>query len=134
MAYHVIAPEEIDPLPDRPSRTHDVRVALDLEHLGLRIYVVEPGEDIPWSGLHYHDTQEEAFYVNEGSIHVETPNEEFQVATGELFVVEPENPHRAFNPAEADEPARVLGIGAPPVDDGHAVTEDHSETNGSSSR
>ncbi len=134
MAYHVITPEDIEPNPDRPSRTHDVRVALDLDKLGLRVYHVDPGEDIPWSGLHYHDTQEEAFYVVAGTVHVETPDEEFTVGTEQLFVVEPGNPHRVFNPADADGPAKVLGIGAPPVDDGHAVTTDHSETNGSSSR
>lgn len=134
MAYHVVTPEEIEPTPDRPSRTHDIRVALGLENLGLRVYHVEPGEDIPWSGLHYHDTQEEAFLVVDGNIHVETPEKEFRVDEGQLFVVEPGNPHRAYNPDSAAEAAEVLGVGAPLVNDGHAVERDHSETNGSSSR
>ncbi len=134
MAYHVVTPEDIEPSPDRPSRTHDIRVALELDQLGLRVYHVEPGENIPWSGLHYHDTQEEAFFVVDGTIHVETPDEEFRVEEGQLFVVEPGNPHRAYNPGTAPGTAEVLGIGAPPVNDGHAVDADHSETNGSSSR
>lgn len=121
MGYHVVTPEDIEPTPGRPSETRDIREALGLSHLGLRTYNVEPGEDIPYSGMHYHETQEEVFYVIDGTLSVETPDEVYEVETGELFVAEPESPHRAFNDAEASSHLRVLGIGAPQVQDGHAV-------------
>lgn len=123
MGYHVVNPETIDPTPGRPSDTRDIREALGLSNLGLRVYDVEPDEDIPYSGLHYHDTQEEVFFVIEGTLNVETPEETYTVNSGELFIAEPESPHRAYNDAGATEPLRVLGIGAPPVNDGHAVGE-----------
>lgn len=119
MGYHVVDPETLDPVPDRPSETRDIRDAVGLDNLGLRVYRVEPGQDIPYSGLHYHDTQEEVFYVIDGEIHVETPDQVYTVERGQLFIAEPEHPHRAYN--DSDEEARVLGIGAPKVEDGHPV-------------
>ncbi|WP_459194696.1 cupin domain-containing protein [Halosimplex sp. J119] len=120
MGYHVVDPDGLDPEPDRPSEMRYVSEAADLDNLGLRTYRVEPGEEIPLSGLHYHDTQEEAFYVIDGTLAVETPEETYRVETGQFFVAEPESPHRAHNPADADDPVRVIGIGAPPVSDGHS--------------
>jgi len=119
MGYHVIDPDDVEPTPDRPSEMRYVSEAADLGEMGLRHYRVEPGEDIPVSGLHYHDRQEEAFYVVEGRLRVETPDEEFVVEAGQFFVAEPESPHRAFNGADGDEQAVVIGIGAPAVSDGH---------------
>lgn len=42
------------------------------------------------------------------------------VDADEVFVVEPESSQRASNPNAAEEPAVVLAIGAPAVDDVHA--------------
>ena len=120
MGYHVVDPDDIEPSPDRPSEMRYISEAVGLEHLGLRLYRVAPGETVPLSGLHYHETQEEAFYVVDGALRVETPDREYAVEQGELFVAEPESPHRAFNHAGAADVAVVLGLGAPPVSDGHA--------------
>lgn len=120
MGYHVIDPADLDPVPDRPSEMRYVSEAAGMERLGLRRYDVEPGEEIPLSGLHYHDEQEEVFYVVEGELRVETPDREYVVERGQFFVAEPESPHRAFVADDADGTAVVLGIGAPPLDDGHA--------------
>ncbi|MFB6308417.1 MAG: cupin domain-containing protein [Haloarculaceae archaeon] len=124
MGYHVIDPNDLTPEPDRPSEMRYVSEAAGMDNLGLRIYSVEPGEDIPLSGLHYHDTQEEAFYVAEGELAVETPDRVYRVEQGQFFVAEPESPHRAHNPADADGTVRVVGIGAPPVSDGHKYEPD----------
>lgn len=123
MAYHVVDPDQLPVAPDRPSEMHDVAAAVGLENLGLRTYRVEPGQDVPLSGMHYHDEQEEAFYVTAGTLSVETPETTSTVETGEFFVAEPASPHRAHNPADAREDVRLIGIGAPPVDDGHAYQE-----------
>ena len=66
---------------------------------------------------HYHEQQEEAFFVVEGTLHVETPDTEFVVEAGEVFVAEPDSPHRAVNPDDASRPVRVFAVGAPAVDD-----------------
>ncbi len=56
-----------------------VSEAAGMEQMGLRVYDVAPGEEIPLSGLHYHETQEEAFYVLEGELSVETPDRVYRV-------------------------------------------------------
>lgn len=118
MGYHVIDPDEVDAMPDRPSTARSISDAAGLETLGLRVYVAAPGEQLPLA-YHYHDEQEEAFYVIEGELHVRTPERTYRVGTGEVFLVEPGNPHLAHNPEGADAPVRVLAIGAPSKNDVH---------------
>ncbi len=129
MGYHHIDPDNLEQFDDRPADIRSISTAAELDYqdspLGLRQYVVEPGQQPPLA-YHYHDEQVEVFYVLEGTLHVETPEGEFVVGTDEVFVAEPGSPHRAFNPAEADEPCRVLAIGAPTVDDAHPYEPDDS--------
>jgi len=120
MGYHVIDPDELPVEPERPSDMRYVSEAAGLEHLGLRIYTVEPGEEIPLSGMHYHDEQEEVFYVREGTLSIETPDRTYDVDAGRFFVAEPGSAHRAHVPADADEAASAIGMGAPPQSDGHS--------------
>jgi quercetin dioxygenase-like cupin family protein len=118
MGYHVVDPEAIEPLPDRDATARSVSDAVGFETVGLRRYRAAPGEQLPMV-YHYHDEQEEAFYVLEGELHVETPEGEFVVPTGQLFCVTPGEPHRAHNPADADGAVEVLAIGAPSTGDAH---------------
>jgi uncharacterized cupin superfamily protein len=124
MGYHVVDPDDLEPEPDRPSEMRYVSEAAGMENLGLREYRVEPGEEIPLSGLHYHDRQEEAFYVVEGELSVETPDREYVVEAGQFFVAEPNSPHRAYVDGEAPGTARLVAVGAPPVSDGHSYPDD----------
>lgn len=117
MGYHVIDPSDIEPLPDRSSTTRSISDEVGFSLLGLREYEAAPGEQIPLK-YHYHEQQEEALYVLEGDLHVETPDREYVVRPGEFFVVEPGNPHRAHNPASATKTVRILGVGAPSDDSG----------------
>jgi quercetin dioxygenase-like cupin family protein len=119
MGYHVIDPDDLEPEPDRPSEMRYVSEAADMDRMGLRVYAVDPGEEIPLSGLHYHDEQEEAFYVVSGTLSVETPEEVYRVEAEEFFVADPGSAHRAHVADDADESARVIGMGAPPLSDGH---------------
>ena len=123
MGYHVVDPADLEPEPDRPSEMRSISEAAEMDHLGVRVYRVEPGESIPLSGLHYHDEQEEMFYVLDGRLSVETPDRVFNVEPGQFFVAEPESPHRAHNAAEADRDLRVIGMGAPSQSDGHSYEE-----------
>lgn len=116
MGYHTVDPSDVDSLSDRPVDARSISDAAGLENVGLRIYTADPGEQLPLA-YHLHDEQEEAFFVVEGTLHVETPDEEFVVEEGTAFVAEPGSPHRAFNPADATETIRVLAVGAPSVDD-----------------
>ena len=119
MGYHHVAVEDLEPTPDRPSTQRSVSAAAGLENLSAHVYEVDPGEQIPLA-YHYHDDQEELFYVVEGTLSVETPEVTYSVGADEAFAVEPESPQRAFVPEDADGPARAFVVGAPAVDDAHA--------------
>jgi len=123
VGYHLVDPDDLDPEPNRPSEMRSISEAAGMKNMGLREYSVAPGEEIPVSGLHYHDEQEEVFYVVAGELRVETPDREYTVAEGQFFVAEPESPHRAYTDPDATGEARVIGIGAPAVSDGHAYRE-----------
>lgn len=116
MGYHVVDPEAITPTPDRPCDLRSISGAVGLSNLGLNVYEAAPGEQVPLA-YHVHDEQEEAFYVCEGTLHVETPERTYEVAAGECFAAEAESPHRAYNPEDADATVRLLAVGAPAIDD-----------------
>lgn len=122
MSYHLLDPDDLDQWDDRPTDVRSLSVAAGYDYqdskLGLRVYELAPGEQ---SGLayHYHDEQVEAFYVLEGTLHVETPDEEYVVERDHAFFVDPGSPQRAYNPDDAAEEVRVLAIGAPSADDAH---------------
>ncbi|MFB6310382.1 MAG: cupin domain-containing protein [Salinirussus sp.] len=123
MGYHVVDPDDLEPVPDRPSDMRYISEAIGMENMGLRLYRVQPGEEIPLSGLHYHDTQEEAFYVVEGTLSIETPDDTLTIEAGQFFVAEPGSAHRAYVDAE-DSRTVVVGMGAPPVEgDAHHYDE-----------
>ena len=119
MGYHHIDPASLDPTPDRPCVQRAIDDAVGLDEFAMKRYEVAPGERIPLS-YHYHDRQEEAFYVLAGRLHVETPGETYEVGTDEVFVVEPGHPHRAYNPESAEGEVVVLAVAAPRIDDVHA--------------
>lgn len=114
MGYRTVDPGDVAPEPDRPSECRKLSAAAGLESMAINRFRAEPGEQIPL-GYHYHDEQEEAFYVLKGAMAVETPEGTYEVGADELFTVEPGNPQRAYVPTEADGEATVLAIGAPAV-------------------
>jgi uncharacterized cupin superfamily protein len=116
MGYHVVDPEEIEQTPDRPCDHRSVSDAVDLTNVGVNMYRAAPGEQLPLS-YHVHDEQEEVFLVLNGALSVETPDGEIVVSEGQLFVAEPESPHRAFNPETASQVVTAMAVGAPAVDD-----------------
>lgn len=127
MEYHHVVTADLEQHDDRPADVRSISAAAGLDYegspLGLRVYEVAPGQQPPLK-YHYHDEQTEVFYVLEGTLYVETPEETFILGADEAFVAEPESPHRAYNPDDADSSVRVLAIGAPSVDDVHAYEED----------
>ncbi|MFB6113264.1 MAG: cupin domain-containing protein [Halodesulfurarchaeum sp.] len=116
MGYHVISPDDLEPTPDRPSTQRAVSDEADLENFALNVYEAQPGEQIPLA-YHLHTTQEEAMYVLDGTLTIETPEGDRVLGPDEVFIAEPGSPHRAYNPDDAEEPVRVIAVGAPRVDD-----------------
>ena len=118
MGYHAITVDELAATPDRPCERRAISDVAGLSSANINRYDVAPGEQIPLA-YHYHDEQEELFYVLSGTLSVETPEGEYTIDADEVFIAEPDSPHRAYNPADAEREVCVLAIGAPSVDDVH---------------
>ena len=120
MGYRTVATDDVEQVPDRPSELRRLTAEAGLEHVAVNRYSADPGEMLPLQ-YHYHDDQEEAFYVIAGRIEVETPEGTYEVGADELFAAEAGSPHRAYCPEDAEETAEVLALGAPQsVGDVHA--------------
>ncbi len=129
MGYRVVDPTEVEPVPDRPCELRRISEAAGLSQLAVNRFSADPGEQLPLA-YHYHDEQEELFYVVEGTLAVETPDETYEVTEKSFFAVEPKSPQRAYNPADADERVTVVAVGAPAVSgDAHAY-DPEDETDG----
>lgn len=128
MGYERIDVSDLDPLPDRTASGYEVSdhylAFRDIDgvarparrgptRFGFRVYHAEPGEGLGAGGMHYHEEQEELFFVVEGTLHVETPDDTYVLVPGQALFVEPESPQRAYVPDDADEPAYVIATGAP---------------------
>lgn len=115
MPYHHLDPDEIPTADDYPCDRRGFSDAAGLGALHAARYELSPGEALART-YHYHQQREELFYVLSGTVHIETPEETFVIDADEVFVAEPESPHRAFVPEDASGSARVLGVGAPKAD------------------
>ncbi|WP_152039585.1 cupin domain-containing protein [Salinigranum salinum] len=127
MGYHVVDPEDLDPVPDRPCDLRRVSEAADLSQMAVNRFSADPGEQLPLA-YHYHDEQEELFFVAAGTLAVETPDETYTVEEGCFFAVDPGSPQRAYNPADADGSVTAVAIGVPAVSgDAHAYDPDDTD-------
>ncbi|QSX00718.1 cupin domain-containing protein [Haloterrigena alkaliphila] len=125
MEYTVVDPDELEAVEDRPCDLRRLSDAAGLENVAINRFRAEPGEQLPLA-YHYHEQQEEAFVVLSGTLHVETPEGEFEVPAGDMFAAQPESAHRAYNPDDAESAVEVVAIGAPPASD-DAVPYDADE-------
>ena len=98
-----------------------IRAALGVEAFGVNALVYPPG----YEGFsHYHDTQDELYFVHRGRIRVEVEGETRDLGEGGLFHVEATTPRKVSNPF--DEEAVLLAIGGKDgyvQRDGHMVDE-----------
>ena len=117
MDYHVVDPDTVSPSEDHPCDRRSLTEAVDLTTLAAAVYTIDPGEQLPQT-YHYHEQREEVFYVLDGELTVETPEGDYTVPTGQVFVAKPESPIRPYNPDDETDSVRVLGVGSPRYDIG----------------
>jgi len=103
---------ELEAREDRPARRFDVSSALGIEGYNLNVAFLDPGERLALSGLHYHEDQEEFFYVAAGRCRVELEEGSFDLETDGMVRFDPGTAQFVHNPS--DEPAKVIAIGHPP--------------------
>ncbi|HZT54366.1 MAG TPA: cupin domain-containing protein [Gaiellaceae bacterium] len=99
-----------------------VRQALGITAFGVNAIVMPPGHE---GFLHWHERQDELYFVHRGRVEVEVEGERRVLGEGGLFHVSATIPRKVSNPF--DEEAVVLAVGGKDgyvERDGHLV---HSE-------
>ena len=98
-----------------------VRQALGVEAFGVNVIVMPPGYE---GFFHYHDTQDELYFVHSGTARVEVGDETREVGPGGLFHVTSTTPRRVSNGGTDDLVVLVVGgKGGYVPRDGHLVDD-----------
>ena len=105
-----VAVDELDNWMGPADVKRPVGRALGAEHMGIRLYELEPGDSTAF-GYHAHENQEEVFYVLDGTLAFETEGGDVEVDAGEAVRFAPGEFQRSRN--AGDGRAQVLGMGAP---------------------
>ena len=99
-----------------------VRRALGVTAFGVNAIVYPPG----YAGFHhFHETQDELYFVHAGTARVEIGDEERVLGPGGLLHVESTTPRRVSNASETDDLVLLVigGKGGYVERDGHMVDE-----------
>ena len=110
----------IDELGDGPG-FRKVRSALGVTAFGVNAVVYPPQFE---GFLHYHDTQDELYFVHRGRVRVEVEDETRDVDEGGIFHVEATTPRKVSNPFDEEAVLFIVGGKDGYVErDGHMVDE-----------
>jgi len=98
-----------------------VRAALGVTAFGVNAVVYPPGHD---GFEHYHDSQDELYFVHRGRVRVEVDGEVRDVGEGGVFHVESTTPRKVSNPFDEDAVLFIVGGKGGYVErDGHMVDD-----------
>jgi len=99
-----------------------VRQALGVEAFGVNAIVLAPGHE---GFLHYHDTQDELYFVHQGTARFEVDGNSYELGPGSLVHVESTTRRKFSNAGEDDLIVLVVGGKDGYVErDGHLVDPD----------
>ena len=103
-----------------------VRHALGVTAFGINAIVMPPGFD---GFLHYHDRQDELYFVHRGLARFEVDGEEREVGEGGLVHVESTTPRRVSNASDSEDLVLLVvgGKDGYVERDGHIVDPDDAE-------
>lgn len=102
-----------------------IRRPLGVSAFGVNAIVMPPGFE---GFLHYHDEQDELYFVHAGTARVEVDGEERLLGPGGLVHVESTTPRRLSNAGDDDLVVLVVGAKGGYVErDGHLVDMDDLE-------
>jgi mannose-6-phosphate isomerase-like protein (cupin superfamily) len=102
-----------------------VRKALGVKAFGVNGLVYPPGYEGIW---HYHDTQDELYFVHRGTARVEVEGEVRELGPGGLFHAESTTPRKVSNPGHEDLVLFIVGGQGGYVErDGHLVNDEDLE-------
>ena len=96
-----------------------IRKALGVEAFGVNAIVFPPHYEGP---EHYHETQDELYFVHKGRIRVDVAGESRELAEGGLFHASSTTPRRISNVGDEDAIVYIVGGRGGYVErDGHLV-------------
>jgi quercetin dioxygenase-like cupin family protein len=96
-----------------------IRKALGVEAFGVNAIVFPPHYEGP---EHYHDTQDELYFVHKGRIRVDVAGESRELGEGGLFHASSTTPRRISNVGDDDAIVYIVGGSGGYVErDGHLV-------------
>ena len=99
-----------------------IRKALGVEAFGVNAIVYPPHYEGP---EHYHDSQDELYFVHKGRIQVDVDGESRELGEGGLFHATATTPRRISNAGDEDAIVFVVGGKGGYVErDGHLVNEE----------
>jgi quercetin dioxygenase-like cupin family protein len=99
-----------------------IRKALGVEAFGVNAIVFPPHYEGP---EHYHETQDELYFVHKGRIRVDVGGESRELAEGGLFHATSTTPRRISNVGDDDAIVYIVGGRGGYVErDGHLVNPD----------
>jgi len=99
-----------------------IRKALGVDAFGVNAIVFPPHYEGP---EHYHDTQDELYFVHRGRIRVDVDGESRELGEGGLFHASSTTPRRISNIGDEDAVVFVVGGKGGYVErDGHLVNEE----------
>ena len=102
-----------------------VRKALGVSAFGVNFVVYPPRYEGVW---HYHDTQDELYFVHRGTARVEVDGEARELGPGGLFHAESTTPRRVSNAGDDELVLFIVGGKDGYVErDGHLVNDDDLE-------
>ena len=108
----------LDELGDGPG-FRKIRGPLGVEAFGVNAIVFPPGYIGP---EHYHDTQDELYFVHRGRIQVDVDGESRELGEGGLFHCTATTHRRLSNPGDEDAVVYIVGGKGGHVErDGHLV-------------
>jgi len=101
-----------------------VRAPLGVTAFGVNAIVFPPGYE---GFLHYHDTQDELYFVHRGRASIEVGDETRELGEGGLLHVESTTPRRVSNPSETEDLVLLVvgGKDGYVQRDGHLVDPEH---------
>ena len=95
----------IDEMGDGPG-FRKVRRELGVTAFGVNAVIYPPGQE---GFLHYHDEQDELYFVHRGRASFEVDGEEFELGPGGVVYVESTTPRRINNRADEDLVLFIVG-------------------------
>ena len=108
----------LDELGDGPG-FRKIRSALGVTAFGVNALVYPPGHE---GFLHYHDTQDELYFVHRGRVVVEVEGETRELGEGGLFHAASTTPRKVSNPFDEEAVLLIVGGQGGYVErDGHMV-------------